>query len=242
MRLSILFDNVPGRADLTPLWGFSCHVESEGKRWLFDTGSNGRVLLENARKMGMDLSTIEALVLSHPHWDHVGGIDSVIEAAPKVRLYVPNSLSKHWIADLREMSGGVEVIGDTPQALFDGVRSTGVMGEIGEQAVVIDTVEGPVVLTGCAHPGIVEITARAVEMSGEAPVLVMGGFHLLKRSREEIEEMIEGMVALGVRKVCPTHCTGKLGMEMFRKAFGEDCLDGGLGAVVELRAERAEPA
>jgi len=234
MRCSILFDNVKGRKDMTPLWGFACLVETGDGSWLFDTGSNGRVLLDNARKMGIDLSQVGELVLSHPHWDHVGGVDSVIDVAPGIRLYVPDSLSGHWIADLRKMTGGVEVIGEASRRLFDGVRSTGVMGEVGEQAVVIDTSKGAVVLTGCAHPGIVAITARAVEMSGAAPYLVMGGFHLLKRSREEIEEVIEGMIALGVRKVCPTHCTGALGMEMFRAAFGADCLEGGLGTVVEV--------
>ena len=234
MRLSILFDNVPGREDLTPLWGFSCFVEADGKRWLFDTGSNGRVLLDNAEKMGIDLSVIDALVLSHPHWDHVGGVDSVLEAAPDVRLFVPDSLSKHWISDLRRMSGGVEVIDESPRRLFDGIWSTGVMGEIGEQSVVIGTGKGPIVLTGCAHPGIVAITARTVEMTGEPPYLVMGGFHLLKSPRKEIEAVIEGLIALGVRKVSPTHCTGALGMVMFREAYGEDCLDGGLGAVIEI--------
>jgi 7,8-dihydropterin-6-yl-methyl-4-(beta-D-ribofuranosyl)aminobenzene 5'-phosphate synthase len=183
MRLSILFDNVPGREDLIPLWGFSCSVESGGTRWLFDTGSNGRVLLANAEKMGVDLSVVDALILSHPHWDHVGGVDSVLEVAPEVRLFVPDSLSKHWIADLRRMSGGVEVTGEAPRMLFDDVWSTGVMGEIGEQSVVVATEKGPIVLTGCAHPGIVAITARAVEMTGRAPYLVMGGFHLLNSSR-----------------------------------------------------------
>jgi len=234
MRLSILFDNVPGREDLTPLWGFSCLIETEENCWIFDTGSNGRVLLENAEKMNIHLPWIDSMVISHPHWDHVGGIDSVLEVAPRVRLYVPASLSRHWIDDLRVMSGGVEVIGERAQTLFDSVRSTGIMGEIGEQAVIIDSRRGPVVLTGCAHPGIVEITARAVEMCGEAPYLLMGGFHLLKSSREEIQEVIDGLISLGVRQICPTHCTGRLGMEMFREAFGRDCLEGGLGSVVEI--------
>jgi 7,8-dihydropterin-6-yl-methyl-4-(beta-D-ribofuranosyl)aminobenzene 5'-phosphate synthase len=235
MKLTILFDNVPFREDMLPLWGFSCWVEPEGAHpWLFDTGSNGRVLLANAQKAGADLRRTKALVISHPHWDHVGGIDSVLEINPDLHLYLPASLSKLWIRDLERMSAGVTVIGKEPQPLFDGVESTGIMSEVGEQAAIIHSDKGPVVLTGCAHPGIVQIAARAIELCKEPLALLMGGFHLFRSDEEEIAEVIEGLVALGVRQVCPTHCTGERAAEMFREAFGDDCLRGGVGAVVEL--------
>jgi 7,8-dihydropterin-6-yl-methyl-4-(beta-D-ribofuranosyl)aminobenzene 5'-phosphate synthase len=234
MRLTILFDNVPGREELTPLWGFSCHVSDGSWNWLFDTGSNGRVLLKNARKLGIELSQVSALVLSHPHWDHVGGVDTVIEEAPLVRIYAPASLSRHWVSDLEWMSGGVTTVGEEPMRLFDDVYSTGMMGEVGEQAVVFYSPAGPVVLTGCAHPGIVSIVARAVEMTGEPPALVVGGFHLMESDRSTIDETIRGLISLGVRRVCPTHCTGEYATEMIRKAFGNDFLDGGLGKSILL--------
>jgi len=235
MKLTILFDNVPYREGMTPLWGFACWVEPEsGEPWLFDTGSNGRVLVRNARVAGVDLSRAKELVLSHPHWDHVGGIDSVLELAPGIRLYLTETFSKLWIRDLESLSGGVTVVGEEPTSLFDGVESTGMMAEIGEQSVLIRSSAGPVLLTGCAHAGIVEIAARATEMTGEPLRLVMGGFHLFRSEAWEIEEAIEGLTALGVRQVCPTHCTGERATEMFREAFGADCLQGGVGAVVEL--------
>jgi len=234
MRLTILFDNVPGAEGMTPLWGFACHVEDAGRRWLFDTGSNGRILMKNAERAGIDLSGISGLFISHPHWDHVGGIDSVIEAAPIVRLYLPETISRFWVRDLEWMSGGVTLVGERPQELFGGVYTTGIMGEVGEQSAVILSREGPVVLTGCAHPGIVAITARSVEITGEPPALVMGGFHLMESDRREINTAIEGLMALGVRRVCPTHCTGERAMQMFRDAFGRDCLPGGLGSRIDL--------
>ncbi len=235
MKLTILFDNVPNREEMTPLWGFACWVEpKEGTPWLFDTGSNGRVLLQNARVAGIDLSRAKELVLSHPHWDHVGGLDTVLELAPAIRLYLTESFSKLWIRDLERLGGGVTVVGEKPMFLFDGVESTGMMAEIGEQSALIRSAAGPVLLTGCAHAGIVEIAARATEMAGESLALVMGGFHLFRSEAWEIEETIEGLVALGVRQVCPTHCTGERATEMFRTAFGADCLQGGVGAVVEI--------
>ncbi len=235
MKLTILFDNVPGRKGMKALWGFACWVEpEEGEPWLFDTGSNGRVLLENARVAGVDLTRTKTLVLSHPHWDHVGGLDSVLEIAPATHLYLTESFSKLWIRDLEKLSDGVTVVGKEPMRLFDGVDSTGMMAEIGEQSALIRSPAGPLLLTGCAHAGIVEIAARATEMAEEPLTLVMGGFHLFRSEEWEIAEAIEGLSALGVRKVCPTHCTGKRAAEMFEEIFGEDCLTGGVGAVVNL--------
>ncbi len=64
--------------------------------------------------MGVDLSQIHSLVLSHPHWDHVGGLDSVLEIASHVRLYLPRTLSGYWRRDLEKMSGGVRVVDEDP--------------------------------------------------------------------------------------------------------------------------------
>ncbi len=235
MKLTILFDNVPGREGMTPLWGFACWVEPEaGEPWLFDTGSNGRVLLQNARVAGVDLSRAKELVLSHPHWDHVGGLDTVLEIAPETHLYLTESFSKLWVRDLEKMSGGVKVVGKDPMPLFDGVESTGMMAEIGEQSALVRSPAGPILLTGCAHAGIVEIAARAMEMVEEPLALAIGGFHLFRSEEWEITEAIEGLSALGVRQVCPTHCTGERATEMFKEAFGEDCIAGGVGTIVEL--------
>ena len=238
MKLTILFDNIPYDDRLTPLWGFSCLVEREGyEPFLFDTGSNGRVLLSNARILGIDLSEIESLILSHPHWDHVGGVDSVLELAPDVRLFVPASLSPRWIADLKRLSGGVTVVSEEPRPLFDGVLSTGIMSEAGEQSILIESPEGPILLTGCAHAGIVSIAARVTELAGQPLALAMGGFHLFAKESWEIEEVIEGLAALGVRRVCPTHCSGERAIAMFAEAYGADCIRGGVGAVIEISEE-----
>ena len=233
IRLRILFDNIPGPMGCCSLWGFSVAVESPEGVWLFDTGSNGRILLKNAERMGVDLSRIHSLVISHPHWDHVGGLDSVLEIAPHVQIYLPRTLSGYWRRDLERMSGGVRVVGEDPVELFDGVQSTGIMAQIGEQAVLIPSSGGGILLTGCAHAGILEIVRRAYEMSGEVPGLVVGGFHLIESSEEEIRETIKGLKALGVESVCPTHCSGLKAIDMFCEAFGEKCLDGGVGSLLE---------
>ncbi len=64
--------------------------------------------------------------------------------------------------------------------------------------------------------------------------LAMGGFHLGGSSRAEIRSVIGRLKALGVRKVAPSHCTGETAREMFRAEWGEDFVEGGLGAAIDV--------
>ncbi len=235
MKLTILFDNAGGREEGTlPLWGFSCLVEEPRRRWLFDTGSNGRWLLKHAETLGTTLEGLDAMIVSHPHWDHIGGIDTVLEESPGVRCYLPDSLSPRYIRDIDGLSAGAQVIGASPRRLFDNVWSTGVMGEIGEQSVVIVGESASVVLTGCAHPGVAAIARRAVEMTGAPIGLLMGGFHLMNSDDREILETIEALKRLEIEYFCPTHCTGERATELFREVFGERVLAGGVGREVGI--------
>jgi 7,8-dihydropterin-6-yl-methyl-4-(beta-D-ribofuranosyl)aminobenzene 5'-phosphate synthase len=122
-----------------------------------------------------------------------------------------------------------------PSTLFEGVYSTGPMGSTTkEQALILDTPTGLVVITGCAHPGIVEIVRAAKQQRGKAVRLLIGGFHLLRQSKARIRVIIDDLKALGVAQVAPSHCTGGAAMALFREAWGTDFVDGGCGAVIEL--------
>jgi len=237
IRLSIVFDNDLFNPQLKPLWGFACYIEMQGQTLLFDTGSNGRVLLQNMRKMGLDPSHVERLFLSHPHWDHIGGLDSIIEVAPHLEIIAPDSLSKLLIRDLQGDVRAVRVVDAAPANVGEGLHSTGVMGEIGEQALVIDAGEGLVVVTGCAHPGVDMIAARAREMLNKDILFLIGGFHLAHSDRKTIRTVTESLQVLGVRALCPTHCTGDLAKEMFAGSFGEACIKGGAGRIVQMREQ-----
>lgn len=74
MQLTILCDNsVLPRPGLMGEHGFACHIATRDKHYLFDTG-NGLGLLNNARACGIDLTRLDAVLLSHGHWDHCGGL------------------------------------------------------------------------------------------------------------------------------------------------------------------------
>lgn len=84
LRITILVDNEPGQ-DLESEHGLSLWVESEGTRLLFDTGQGG-VFLRNARRLSIPLESADAIVLSHGHYDHAGGLAQAMEVAPRARL------------------------------------------------------------------------------------------------------------------------------------------------------------
>ncbi len=224
--IKIVFDNVTKGS----LWGFSLYMEKY--KLLFDTGSNGRVLLKNLQKEGVNVKEIEYLFISHSHWDHIGGIDSILELNPNITMFVPNSLSKYLIKDLRTLTKEV-VVCEGFAKLFDRVYTTGVLGEeMPEQSLLIDAKES-ILITGCGHFGadrIVEVAKN--ELKKDISVLI-GGFHLLSKSDKEISKMANSLKNLGVKKVVPTHCTGEKAFKIFQDIYGKDyCKEGGIGRVV----------
>ncbi|MBN2894440.1 MAG: MBL fold metallo-hydrolase [Campylobacterales bacterium] len=236
MTLTILFDNIPYDSRLKPLWGFSCLVQTPQQTTLFDTGSNGRVLLEHMRLLGIEPCTIDTLVLSHHHWDHTGGIDSIMELNPKLHLIVPTSLSKRWINDLKSQCRTLSVCDVQYQKLGHGLATTGVMrtGDTPEQALMIETPDGVVLLTGCAHAGIVAVAQRAIEMSGREIVLLIGGFHLIDQTSAELEAVIEELSQMPIHCFCPTHCSGPEAIALFERRLGSRWIRAGVGAIIEV--------
>jgi 7,8-dihydropterin-6-yl-methyl-4-(beta-D-ribofuranosyl)aminobenzene 5'-phosphate synthase len=233
VTITVLLDNFLYRNDLAALWGFSAYVELPGRSLLFDTGSNGRTLLANAGLLNKDLTRVDTLFLSHHHWDHIGGVDSVIELHPGIEIVVPSSLSPRMIRDLESMVRSVVVVGEDARLLHEGIYTTGMMGDaVQEQSLVIDTEEGAIVITGCAHSGIVEIAEKATAMLGKKVLLLAGGFHLVDKDEEQIARVIGALERIGVDYVCPTHCSGEKAIAMFGDAFKAKCIAGGAGKVI----------
>lgn len=233
MRFFIAFDNYAYDERFEALWGFSVYIEIDGFAILFDTGSNGRVLLRNIRRFGLDLKNIQILFLSHPHWDHIGGLDSVIEENSDITLYLPSSFSPRLVYDLEKLVYKVEVL-DNPTKIAKFLYSTGTMGEVGEQGLIIDTEQGGVLVVGCSHPGIVHMVQRAKEIVQKDIIYTIGGFHLFQKETQEIVEVATALKALGVQYVTPTHCSGKQAMEIFEDMFQEGCIAGGAGRIIDL--------
>lgn len=230
-----MFDNVRTDTRLTARWGFAALISRGGSELLFDTGGDGSVLLANMAALGVDPQGIDAVMISHAHSDHIGGLDRLLDENDRVRILLPGGVPEQ--ARRRLSVRGVEYrVLDAPVEIFPGMHSTGTLGkDVREQALVLETGDGLVILTGCAHPGIVEIVKRARAIDPEAAVaLVMGGMHLREASNRQIDTVISGLKALGVRKVAPSHCTGDRAIERFRLAYGAEFVRAGAGTTLSF--------
>ena len=89
-RVTILVDAFGSRPDLHQDWGYAALVEYGGKRILFDTGNDSSGFVQNARRLGVDLSDLDAVVISHRHGDHTAGLRHVLRLNPQITVYVPD--------------------------------------------------------------------------------------------------------------------------------------------------------
>jgi len=230
MKIIIIYDNRTLDPNLTSAWGFSCLV---GDDLLFDTGRKGRTLLSNMYKMGIDPAGIRTVVLSHAHGDHTGGLRALLGTGVRPAVYVPRSFPARFKADVRSLTTLVEVHG--PAEIRPSIHTTGEVGRgLGEQALAVETGNGLVVVTGCAHPGVVKMVRRAKESVGGRVSLVMGGFHLGGTSQHRVKAVIADFRQLGVQRVAPYHCTGDRAIRAFAEEYGDDFIETGVGMVLDI--------
>jgi 7,8-dihydropterin-6-yl-methyl-4-(beta-D-ribofuranosyl)aminobenzene 5'-phosphate synthase len=252
------FEGGESRESLLAQHGFSALVtvskEGRERTILFDTGVSPDGLVENMRRLSLTPKDAEAIVLSHGHFDHTGGMAGLIRALGRPNLPViihPEFWSRRRLAfpgtEPREIpttsksalrGAGFELIEEQqPSFLLD--RSVLVTGEVDrttefeqgfpvhqrfqggawmpdplildDQAVVLHLRDrGLVVLTGCGHAGIVNITRYAQKLTGVERVhAVLGGFHLSGPLFEPIiPQVVAALTELGPELIVPAHCTG----------------------------------
>jgi len=243
VEITILYDNYifTEGLDLKSDWGFACIIDGAEKRILFDTGTKGDILVHNIKQLDVDLKNTELIIISHNHGDHMGGLPSIIESSKFKTIYIPGTepflpaeSPQLFFSKMRDL--GISVRYEPiPVEICKDVWLTGIMGtQTHEQSLVFNTDKGLVVLTGCAHPGIVDIVKKAKEIVNKDVYLVFGGFHLMSHSEEQVNEIIDQFRKLGVMKVGATHCTGDKAIDIFKKAFGENFVKIGIGKVVKF--------
>jgi 7,8-dihydropterin-6-yl-methyl-4-(beta-D-ribofuranosyl)aminobenzene 5'-phosphate synthase len=233
IRITVVYDNNPGGERLRAEWGFSCLIEGAEKTILFDTGGDAPVLLSNMESLSVDPRSIDTVVLSHNHGDHTGGMSVVLLANPGITAYIPESFPGGFKDRVRQ--AGAEVVEvEAPREICGGVYSVGQMGStIKEQSLALDTDRGVIVITGCAHPGIVSIVKKAKEVTGRDILFAMGGFHLSRAGDGELREIIHDLREAGLAYAGPCHCSGDRARQLFSEAFGENYVEISVGTVLE---------
>lgn len=252
--------------------GLSCLVRIfAGKREhavLLDAGLSGEALPWNARQMGISLAGIEAVVLSHGHYDHTGALESVVARAghqvpliahpdaflprrrniPGQGLFnqrFPDAVAlKKAGADIKMRSepsslaaGHLLVTGEIERKTAfekgmpgaeierDGTWITDTIRD--DQALVVNVRDkGLVVLSGCAHAGIINTVEYAKKITGTDHVhAVLGGFHLSGKAYEQVvPPTIEAMKRVNPEYVVPMHCTGWTTINRFMEAMPGKCI------------------
>jgi 7,8-dihydropterin-6-yl-methyl-4-(beta-D-ribofuranosyl)aminobenzene 5'-phosphate synthase len=234
VRITYLYDNTEAAPGVRADWGFACLVEGRGARVLFDTGAKPDVLRHNAQALQVDLGRLDAVVLSHDHGDHTAGFPA-LSPRPGLPVFYARGFGLSVVAALGK-SGAKLMPVSTGLEVASGMRTSDEFGtSIKEEALVIDTPDGLVVVVGCSHPGIVPMLRQIKASAGRPIYTVVGGFHLLQTPADEVTGIVAAFQELGVGRVGPTHCTGPDAIRLFREAFGDRFIAGGVGTVVTAR-------
>lgn len=265
LKITVLVTNLAGDPhEGSGEWGYSALVEVDGHKIVYDTGASPNLALANAKLLKMNLSDVDEVILSHNHWDHVGGLMSLRN---ELKTGNPKALSRAHVGarifeprlndagddqnGLRAIraeyiaGGGEFVVHDKPTEIFPGVWFTGpvprnnpeknwtpglslktsgglVEDNVPEDsALIFDTSEGIVILTGCAHAGIVNITQYARSLLGNKPIAaIVGGLHLFAASDQTVGWTATTLKSYDVANLLAGHCSGLEATYKLRQVLG----------------------
>jgi len=256
----------------SPFWGqhgISLYVTASKdgfvRHILIDVGQSHEALLHNMRLMGIDPTSIDALVLTHCHYDHTQGLAELLRKIGRTDipviahpdLFRLNFIDKPYLRHVGvtaedaksnlEKSGASFFLTADPLQIMPGLTTTGYIQrqtdfeEVGLPLKTIDTQnrlvqdpmhddisvigavkgKGIVILSGCSHAGIVNITKQAIAMSGISEVAsIMGGLHLVEAPMERIVKTVDALHSLVSGSIYAGHCTGFNAQVELRKKFG----------------------
>ena len=233
-NITVIVDNNPNGTLHAP-WGLCIYIETNNYKILLDSGPDPLALQENAETLGVDLSLVDFIVISHYHGDHVLGLEYLATVNPDITVYVPANLTFSTKAWINYIGLNYTEI-NTSTKIAEGIAITGeIYGPPYEQALVLNVRnKGLVTLVGCSHPGVENIVAKAKLDLGYVPYLVLGGFHLVMETEEIIEDTIDHLIELGLTKIMPIHCSGDLIREYMELNYSSYYDEGHVGYKIEI--------
>ncbi len=276
LRITTLSENTAGVGNFLAEWGLSILVETDEVNILLDTGS-GISASHNADILGIDLSKIDKIVLSHGHYDHTGGLRQILRkmrkeveiiahpdiwAAKYVRRqgqkdrYIGMPFQRQELESLGarfnlttksiKITDNIMTTSEIPMVTeFEEIEpnrffvkeDTGWQPDklLDDQALIINTELGLVIILGCAHRGIINTLYHAQQLTGVKPIhMVLGGCHLISASKERIQLTIAALRELSVQKLGVSHCTGLPAAVIMAQEFGDSFFFNNTGTRINL--------
>jgi len=212
MKITVVYDNTTQNPNMIDDHGWSCFIETENRNILFDTGGNGKILLENLMNLQIDPQSVDDIVISHSDFDHIGGLSTFLNSNLKAVVHIP--ISFRGIRYPNEVK-----YYDKLTRIYKNIYLTGELAKR-EQSLAIKTENGLVLIIGCGHPGISEIIDSVTKIG--SVYAIIGGLHDFKEF--EIIDKIE--------KICPAHCTKY--KEKIKILFPEKFIENGVGEIIEF--------
>jgi len=262
MRITTLIENSLNKVhdDLQAEHGVSFYIEHLGHVYMSDVGQSGK-FAQNAARLGIDLAPVEALAISHHHYDHGGGLSHFFDennagkvylrAAPGDFNYIGESPSQPtryigldkgllkayedrivYIDSNCELLPGFHLLVDIPNRYPKPSGNQRLKMQQGdfkvsdtfehELVTVVEAQDSLVLLTGCAHNGVLNMVAAVQEAFPQKPIAaVIGGFHLSHEEEHAILQVGNELLALNIPAVYSGHCTGEKAMTMLAEVLGE---------------------
>lgn len=234
MQITIVYDNHAYDPMARVSSGFACLVKTAESTLLFDTGIHGPTLLYNFKQLGFNPLEIEDIVISHIDPDHVGGLFNFLEENRNVRVFVPRSFPEPF-KDLITLHGAKVVEICRRKKIHPGIETTGEMGVwIKEQALILTTERGVVVIMGDSHLGIINMIRKVKRQTREKVFLIIGGFSISGESPEDVKPIVKSFRRLGVEKIAPCHSIGERAREILHETYNENYIECGVGKVIEI--------
>jgi len=257
-------------------WGLSILVETDGYKVLFDTARSFTAVL-NAQTLGVDLTDIDKLVLSHGHYDHTGGLkDVLIQSgaieiiahpdvwAPKYKCLPnqdPQYIGVPYPQAELEALGATFTFSKQPVAISEGIMTTGEIPQVtdfetintmlcvqdgdsyrkddllDDQALIVKTDDGLVIILGCAHRGVINTLLHAQKITGVNRInAIIGGLHLMSASDEHISRVIDELRRFDIKMIAASHCTGFAACCRLHQSFSDKFVLNNAGTTFTLPA------
>lgn len=239
MKITVLIENLAYREDLIAEHGLSVHIDTGNKKILFDTGQTS-AFADNANKLGINLSDVDYLVISHGHYDHTGGLNKFLAVNPKAEIFISQrALNKKYkdstyigvppdidfpadrtsfVEKPISLTKNLYILGDIKPSKITDTHFNGfyeqhhseIIPDVFKDELVICLVtdEGIHIVSGCSHNGITNIHLTAKNYFAKPVISLIGGFHLVHSSIDQIKELAEYFDSVNLKSIYTGHCTG----------------------------------